>query len=123
VTTVRKIDRFRSLPVGWHYGRGGPISDSVISLTQELHRFLLQIGLTKTDAFAGADGEALLTAYHEQHYVAIVVEPTGEISVAHEVAGTDVASAEDLDLKEAKGHLLAIARDIWSLSAPSIHGT
>jgi hypothetical protein len=121
--TARKIEDFRSLPVGWHYGGGGPISDSVISAVQELHRFLLQIGLTKTDAFAGVDGEVLLTAYHEHHYVATIVESTGEISVAHERAGTEVGSAEGLKVEEAKGHLLAIARDIWSLSVSSIHGT
>ena len=126
--TDRKIEDFRSLAVGWHYGSGGPISDSVLSKVQELYRFLLQIGLTKTDVFAGAGGEVLLTAYHEQHYVGTIVESSGEISVAHEIAGVEVASAEDLNLKRAKAHLLAITRDIWkrdiwNLSASSTQET
>jgi hypothetical protein len=121
--TARKIEGFRSLPVGWHYGSGGPISDAVISTVRELYGFLLQIGLSQTDAFAGADGEVLLTAYHEQHYIATTVEPNGVISVSHESAGVEVTSDEDLNVKGAKGSLLAVARKIWSLSASSTQGT
>jgi hypothetical protein len=100
--TALKIDSFSALSVGWHYGRGGPISHLVISTAKELYYFLLLVGFTETDAFAGADGEILLTGYHEGHYIAIMIEPCGVVSVTHEHAGEEVTSEEELELQGAK---------------------
>ena len=66
--TVRKIERFGALSVGWHYGIGGPIDDDIIQSAKATHEFLLMLALTKTDAFPGQHGEVMVTAYHRGHY-------------------------------------------------------
>jgi hypothetical protein len=120
--TETKIEDFASLPVGWHYGQGGPISSPVISTAKELCEFLVLIGFTRTNAFAGADGEILLTAYHEDHYVATIIEPNLEISVTHEHGRAEVFSAETMDVKGAKRALRNSAEEIWSSSGSFIPG-
>lgn len=113
--TSEKIESFRLLPKGWHYGEGGPVDDLVIRSAQELLAFFSMIGLTRTDAFAGAGSEALLAAYHRDHYIGLIIEPDGTFSLNHEVAGLDISDCEGMSLSELKSALLVIAREMGLL--------
>jgi hypothetical protein len=124
--TGQKILSFRDLPLGWHYGNGGPIDDAVIVPAIQLYWHLLQNRLTSTDAFPGADGEIQLTAYHtasdgSRHYIGIMIEPSGELSLVYEIDGQDERPPiEAADLETVKAALREIARGIagrqWNTS-------
>jgi hypothetical protein len=114
--TLDKIKSFTKLRRGWHYGRGGPISREILDIAADLHGHLMMIGLTRTDAFAGADGEVLLTAYHNDHYVGVTIESKDKIAVRHEGGDRDVSFVEELNVRKAKNELLRIVRGIWTMS-------
>jgi hypothetical protein len=124
--TAEKILSFRNLPLGWHYGNGGPIDDAVIASAIQLYWLMLQNRLINTDAFPGADGEIQLTAYHtaldgNRHYIGIMIEPTGELSLVYEIDGQDGRQPiEAADLETVKTTLREIAGSIagrqWNTS-------
>lgn len=115
--TQSKIDSFRKLPPGWHYGRGGPISDVVIAKAKEILCLLVQKGLTSNDAFPGADGEIQLTAYHADHYISVIIEPDLSASFIHEKLNIDViVPIEAVDLDRIKAEIARAAVEIWNLS-------
>lgn len=122
--TQRKISEFADLEQGWHYGRGGAISAPVIRRALALYDTLLLEGLTRTDAFAGADGEILVTAYRGDHYLGITIEPDELYSLVHEVEGREEDEfLEGLDHVTLKKRLGEIAASIWNTFASSTHGT
>lgn len=122
--TRRKLEGFAHLPEGWHYGSGGPISQQVVDWTLELYETLLLNGFTKTDAFAGVDGEILLSGYFLGHYVGLEVHANGLVTGAYESDGEPVAEEEGMDLPAAKEWVVReVVRRIWNISASYILGT
>jgi hypothetical protein len=117
VPELKKLDSFRSLPVGWHYGSGGPISAAVIDNAAAVYKFFRLVGFTRTNFFAGVNGEILATAYRQHHYVGVMIEPSGANTVTYEVGNREVTYLENLDLTAIKGSILAIAGEIWNISA------
>ena len=115
VNTVKKIKSFEHLSPGWNYGRGGPISPSVISdATAFLWKFALS-GLNDTDAFPGINGEVMVTAYEGEHYVEAIVEADGSISLTYEVNDVENFSKERMDSEEATRKLQEISGGIWNM--------
>jgi hypothetical protein len=126
--TIRKINDFRFMPVGWHYGKGGPISEKTIGLALHAYESLLLVGLSRTDAFPGADGEVLVTAYHKKttgfnSYIAVMIETNGFMSVRYEINQTDVSYIESDDIRVIKTAIYDIARTIWNILGSSIQKT
>lgn len=122
-TTLMKLESFAELPEGWHYGRGGPISKETLLLAKELHAQIIQLALSPTDAFPGADGEVQLTAYPKNHFISLTIEPTGEISLCHELDGVEQRTIEAAQRKDIIKALHEISGSIWSISASSTPGT
>jgi hypothetical protein len=100
--TLEKIKSFSSLPTGWNYGEGGPIQISVIQRAIDLYWTIVLNGVVRTDAFAGADGEILLTAYNGEHYLGIVIEQDGEMTFRHEFKDDDLKYIEADSISEIK---------------------
>lgn len=119
-TTQRKIESFRTLNAGWHYGAGGPVSVDVISRAQDVYLRLLMHSLTRTDAFAGAGGEVLVAAYRGNHYVGVTIEPDGSYAMTHEIEGREEDDVRDdgLTLGDLKKRLGGIA-ETWNMSGSS----
>lgn len=111
--TLTKLDRFKDLEAGWKFGRGGPISEPVIARAKAIYSALMALGLHRTDAFAGADGEVLVTAYYLKNYVSIEIDPSGMYSLVHEHDKKECCDFETLNLEQLKEHLRAVAREIW----------
>src|SRR5437870_2555161 len=70
-----KIETFSKLPAGWHYGEGVAPSRRAINAATAWNRILRALGFQHTDAFSGIAGEILVTAYHGDHQIEVVVEP------------------------------------------------
>lgn len=121
--TVRKIMSFKTLPSGWHYGRGSAINNEVVVTAYGLHDSMLLSGLTRTDAFAGESGEILLTGYFRDHYISLMVEGRDKIDVGHEEGGQIVNEADGLAIAEASAWIARTMRGIWSSSGWFTHAT
>jgi hypothetical protein len=115
--TLKKLEAFLGLPHGWHYGSGDAPSARAVEIAADLLNTLILNGMTRTDAFAGADGEVLLTGYYQRHHVAFTIDPTGEIACSYENAGHDVSEVDAVDTARAKEWLVReVARRIWNTS-------
>jgi hypothetical protein len=115
--TLTKLEGFANLQPGWHYGSGGPIPDAVIGAAKVLYRSMILQGLTRNNVSPGADGEVLLTAYHQEFYVSFMIEPNLAITATLEEGDEEISSVEGLDLVGAKQWLRTEAtRAIWNTS-------
>jgi hypothetical protein len=115
---AKKIRSFSNLRAGWHYGQGGPILEDRINKAIKIHALLKYIGFLETDAFPGVDGEILLTCYFGNHYIEILVDTAGEISIYHE---KDSDVVEELKhVREAELVLSKMVGDIWNSSGSFI---
>ncbi|MCC0000118.1 MAG: hypothetical protein H6870_14295 [Methylobacteriaceae bacterium] len=99
--TFGKILSFAKLKHGWHYGVGGPLKSSVISAALGAHWRLLLNGFDDTNAFPGANGELMVTAYHASQYLEIVVEHDCTLHVCYEIDGSEVMSKSGMTYDEA----------------------
>jgi hypothetical protein len=112
--TASKILSFEDLPIGWHYGEGGPITESVIGTALDIYWRLSSFGFEDTDAFPGTYGEIMVTAYRGHHYIELIVETDGTVSVCYERGGEDVYSEEHLEFGRALDMLKKISEEIWA---------
>lgn len=117
--TISKINSFSTINNGWHYGRGRPPSASTISMAASVNNFLVQVGLTTTDAFPGIDGEIMVTAYLNDLYCECIVESNGTYSVNTEVNSVDVVSCKNMSEADVIGTLFGVARTQWNISGSS----
>lgn len=122
-STLLKLNSFRNLPEGWHFGRGGPLDAKVVEEAARTYNLLIFMGLTRTNAFAGAGGEAQVVAYHRNHVVSITVEANLSFTLDHETDGDSVDYEEGLNFDNVKAKLREIAERIWSSSGSSIRST
>lgn len=124
--TAQKIARFGELPLGWHYGRGGPIGAEVIARAKEIYTWLIDYGLTRTDAFAGADGEIQVTAYRFEHFVGVTIETDGTYALVHEIENgerEDGKMEDGLTRADLRPLLKEVAESTWSSFVSSIQIT
>jgi hypothetical protein len=121
--TERKIESFRSLQHGWHFGEGGPLQDHRATMGKELLSTLTLLGLTKTDAFPGPNGELMLTAYIGDQCLEILIQPDDTITINHEVGSVSVSSVYGLTAAAARSRLSEIAPQIWNIPASFTHAS
>jgi hypothetical protein len=119
-TTLDKISSFAQLPIGWHYGEGGPLSTNTIEAAKKVHCEFLLLGLTKTDAFAGESMEVLVTAYKDNHYVGVIVEADGTFVLRYEESAQEKRYCEFNNLDAVRHEIRNIAGSIWSIYGFSI---
>lgn len=121
--TERKLESFRSLPLGWHYGEGGPINDGLIARAKKMYGTLLRLGLSRTNAFPGADGEVTLTGRHLEHHVEITLHADGSTSLVYERNDAEELELDQRAEAEIRRALSDISRAICGTSDFSIHST
>lgn len=120
--TLEKINRFASLPTGWHTGGGQPIKHQVLARAKAVYFQMQFVGFSLTDAFAGRGGEVLITGYHTDHYVSVTVE-LDSYTLNYEVSKREVIYREGLTLRQVKSGLRKIADLIWNSSEYSTRET
>lgn len=111
--TAVKIESFRSLPVGWHYGQGGPLSVDVVNKALQIDAYYRQLGFTTTDAFPGANGELMITAYRGPHCIETIISTDLRYSVTHERDDAEISATPDVDEIIAKRTIKQIGAEIW----------
>ena len=115
--TEAKLAKFKRLPQGWNFGRGVSIKDDVFDIAVDLLRYINQLGISKTDAFPGTDGDVCLGAYRFSHYIEASIEVDLTITVSYEMGADEVFSKEGLSVREAKKELREAVKLIWGSSA------
>jgi hypothetical protein len=74
--TADKLRGYLSLPVGWHYGHGGPADPHIIDLAVKAETLIREAGYPETDSFFGSNGEIELCGYRDG--VMVVIEVRSE---------------------------------------------
>src|ERR1022692_627445 len=87
VATARKIESYKRLPHGWHYGQGGPAAFRTIQVALGYLSMFMGFGFIETDAFPGVGGEIMVTAYRGKHCVEVTVEVDNTYTVSHQYDG------------------------------------
>ena len=77
---TRKLRSFASLPNGWDFGDGLPVSTTAIEIAEELLRWASQLQL-KADVFPGVDGECMVAFYNDNRCVRVIVQPSGSFDL------------------------------------------
>jgi hypothetical protein len=121
--TATKIQSFSKLPAGWHYGQGTAPIKQVIDAAIALNNSLNGLGLFWTDAFPGASGEILVTAYYGAHQIDLIVETDLTVSLTYEHNEQELRDIHRASVKDALDELTRIAGEIWSTSGYFTPGT
>jgi hypothetical protein len=98
--TEMKIRSFASLPQGWHYGEGAPITEQSLSAALTILGKLSNEGFLRTDAFPGIEGDVQVTAYEQSDFYEFNFNLDGKYMVVHERNGDILFSQEGLTLDE-----------------------
>jgi hypothetical protein len=112
----QKISSFAALPQGWDYGKGGPIPQETLDAAFEWSRYLRARGFWDTDAFPGSDGEIAVAAELGDHYLEIIVEPDGNVSIAYDRKGKQQLYLPNMSTAEARWAVSQMVGLIWSAS-------
>jgi hypothetical protein len=96
-----KINEFESLENGWCYGEGKSFAKATINNATEIFYVFFKLGIDKTDAFPGLDGEIRVTGYDSEHYFELTLEDNGLATYLYEKNDEEEKYFEDIGLTEA----------------------
>ena len=78
---LNKLQIFKNLAEGWHFGEGVPILDKATEVVRNLHHRFKIFNFTK-DVFPGCDGSLALVFYFDDEIcIEVSVKPEGEIDL------------------------------------------
>jgi hypothetical protein len=117
--TEKKINSFKALPVGWHYGSGIAPLAKVLDLAIRLNQCAGLMGFEATDTFPGIDGEVMLTVYDGDIYLEFSIEVDGSINYVREQGNEEVDSDDKISLYQAINHIVNIGFSKWRSSVLS----
>src|SRR5688572_19040410 len=100
--TEKKIQSFKKLENGWHYGEGGPLEQAVIDNAILLNKEAIRLGFYETDAFPGVNGEIMFTIYFGNQYLEFIIEPVGNVTFSYEEEDEEVDYQEGLSFSDAR---------------------
>lgn len=103
--TERKIQGFKKLENGWHYGEGVALEQSILDNAIALHQEAIRLAFFETDAFPGFNGEVMFTIYFENHYLEFTLEPNGVVTFYREKDDEEICYQEGLSFEEAKAKI------------------
>ncbi len=118
-----KLNSFRSLPKGWHYGQGDAIANDVLTNAEKVVRYLVMSGFSRTDAFPGVGGEVQVTGYNGGNFLSVDVNTDGSFDVRHEADGRECCYEDGVVWPDVKDAINKVAIEIWGTSALSTLGT
>ncbi len=121
--TAKKIEDFSFVHSGWHYGEGKTPKPEIITMALTLNDEFSKAGFARTNAFLGLDGEIRVTAYHDDIYFELTIEPNGQITFLLEKDDQEMSYEESISLDKALQYIKERREMIWSSSALSTSTT
>jgi hypothetical protein len=79
-----KINSFSDLPVGWHYGEGGPISHLIIDMALRWYNLIISRVAHDVDVSPSESGAVLFGFTLAGRYTEVMCEADGYVTVVHE---------------------------------------
>jgi hypothetical protein len=116
-STQDKIKSFAQLPHGWDDGHGGPIPEKTLRTARAWNTFLKESGFSDLDAFPGGDNEVVVAGSLGDHYVEVIIENDGKISVAIDYRRKQESYHPNLSKDDAAQVVRDLVRGLWSASA------
>lgn len=111
--TEMKVREYARLPEGWFFGDCQGIEKETVTISLRLLREAEHLGLHDTNVFPGGDGELLLTIYHGDYYMDLMVEPDGTVDVTVERGEEELVCREGVSLLEAISEIGAFKKLVW----------
>jgi hypothetical protein len=112
----RKIEKYRALQIGWHYGEGVPLQESIIQDIQNLTHYAALFGLD-ADAFPLITGGCSVAFYSNDDRMEITINPTAQPVVSWEHGKgfnfTEEQPSVLQTLEDAKSCLLKFSGRSW----------
>ena len=99
--TIRKLRSFEHLPKGWRFGEGDSISKEKIKSAVRLVEDAESVGILRANAFAGGEGELLISFYIGDDSIEITLEADGSITLAEDCGNEQIDFIENLRPDEA----------------------
>lgn len=95
----RRLAEFAALPVGWHYGSGGPIPPAAIERARDAIALFAEHGFPKAEVFPSVDREVLVAGYRAERReplecVEVICGADGFADFYHEVGDEEIACHE-----------------------------
>jgi len=121
--TIKKISSFAELPIGWHFGEGVSSFPENIEEATKLLRFAGFLGVTRTNAFPGINGQVQVTFYHKDLMLELTLESDGFVTIAEDESDTQVVFREGAPKIEAYAKLIEFSQKVWDSSESFIVDT
>lgn len=123
IDTIKKIKDFVKLPSGWRFGEGGAISDEKIDFAERLVRYAEENGISRANAFAGADGEVLVSFYIDNYTIDLTLEADGSITFAKDFEDEQITFIPNLRSNDAYEKIWEFSQKIQNTSESFTHAT
>jgi len=124
MTTEEKLQDFRSLEAGWNFGSGVAPSDVSICQAEQSLRMYMRAGIRDTDAFCGPEGEVMVTAYVNGHYIESDFINEEVVKFLHEDDQGNVIKDAIMSFQEMESYIRKAVQGVlgesWLSSASSI---
>lgn len=121
--TKRKIENFRNIEPGWHYGEGTIPAESAINSSLRLLKAADLAMFPQTDASPGIDGEIQFNIYYGLLYLEFTIENDGGITFVYERDGRIEVYEDALTIDDSIVKILKIGERRWDLLDLSISDT
>lgn len=121
--TIRKIRSFAHLPKGWRFGEGDSISEEKIKSAVRLVEDAESVGILRANAFAGGEGELLVSFYIGDDSIEITLEADGSVTFAEDCGDEQIDFIENLRLDEAYDKIWEFSEQIVATSESYIPKT
>lgn len=117
--TEKKIEDFSLVQAGWHFGEGKTPKREIIRMALSLNEEFSQAGFARTNAFLGLDGEIRVTAYHDDLYFELTIEPNEQITFLLEKNDKEINCEENISLDKACQYIKERRESLWNSSGLS----
>lgn len=96
MTIEARLAEFAALPVGWHYGRGGPIPQAAIDRARVALAMFAERGFPAAEVFPSAEYEVLAAGYRGEplEMVEVICGADYFADFYHEIGDDELAGHE-----------------------------
>lgn len=99
--TIKKVENFANLAIGWRFGKGLPIDFGKIETAKDLLEVGDAQGIKRFNAFAGDEGELMISFYYLDKTIDLTLNNDGSITFAEDVEDEQIDFIPNLNYDDA----------------------
>ncbi len=120
---LQKLDSFKNLKAGWHYGDGVPVSQKFVDHASNFLQNASLEGIERFNAFPGVEGEVHITIHYRDFTLALTWEIDEKITVVEDKAGEVISDHDGFTPAQALDRLWEFIQKTQILSESYIYDT